>query len=399
MMNWEETVRLAVAAMKADKIKSFLTMLGVIIGSASIVLVVTISSTGKSYIISQIEGIGANLAYATLDRNAAPVVPDDELSTEDLLHIRNTIPNVVAAAGTYDIPLHFSLHGRPVHARLVGVTEDFQTIRNLLIVSGRYFDGEDFASRSRVCLITEHVARSAFGPDEATGRPLEMNQFRCTIIGVFREGVPTFGQSEIQQDTVLVPFPLIKSITGDNFFQVIYAQASSPADVPALTADLARVLQYRHRKEARYDVQNLNSVLETVQSVSLGLSVVLIAVAILTLITAGTGIMNIMFVNIAQRKKEIGLRKALGARPMEIRLQFLMEASFISFAGATAGVIVALALIWFATGFLEGSVAFQISWLAVLMALLLSTAVGTLFGYRPASSAARLNPVEALRAD
>jgi len=148
---------------------------------------------------------------------------------------------------------------------------------------------------------------------------------------------------------------------------------------------------------ARYSVQNLSSVLETVHSVSLGMSLVLVAVAILTLITAGTGIMNIMFVNVAQRTHEIGIRKALGARTAEIRLQFVLEAAFISLAGAIIGVAIALGLIWFATSLVEGDVPFSISWAAVFLALLLSTAIGVLFGYRPANTAARMNPVEALR--
>jgi ABC-type antimicrobial peptide transport system permease subunit len=150
---------------------------------------------------------------------------------------------------------------------------------------------------------------------------------------------------------------------------------------------------------ARYQVQNLVSVLHTVGSVSVALSLVLMAVALLTLITAGTGIMNIMFVNIAQRTREIGLRKAIGARPAEIRMQFLLEAAFISFAGAAIGVVIAMGLVWLVTGWVTADVPISISWSGVSIALLLSTAIGTSFGYQPASRAASLNPVEALRAE
>jgi putative ABC transport system permease protein len=226
-----------------------------------------------------------------------------------------------------------------------------------------------------------------------------LEHVRCTVIGVFKEGVPTFGQSEIQDETVLVPFPLIKTITGEDFFQVLYAQASSSDEVPLVTTEMERLLHSRHRSVARYSVQNLSSVLETVRSVSLGMSLVLVAVAILTLITAGTGIMNIMFVNVAQRTHEIGIRKALGARTAEIRLQFVLEAAFISLGGAVIGVIIALGLIWFATSLVEGEIPFPVSWIGVFLALLLSTGVGVLFGYRPANTAARLNPVEALRVE
>jgi putative ABC transport system permease protein len=399
MMHWEENVRLALRALIVDKVKAFLTMLGVMIGSASIVLVVTIASSGKLYVVSQIEGIGANLAYATLDRSEATTVPADELSTDDLNRIRLSLPMVAAAAGTYDVPITFSLHGRLIHARLVGVTEEFQKIRNLVVLSGRYFDAEDYSSRSRVCLITERVAEEAFPFEPATGRTLEIQQFQCTIIGVFKEGVPTFGMSEIQQETVLVPFPLVKTITGDDFFQVIYAQAKSSAEVPAMTSGIESALRTHHREVARYQVQNLVSVLHTVGSVSVALSLVLMAVALLTLITAGTGIMNIMFVNIAQRTREIGLRKAIGARPAEIRMQFLLEAAFISFAGAAIGVVIAMGLVWLVTGWVTADVPISISWSGVSIALLLSTAIGTSFGYQPASRAASLNPVEALRAE
>jgi putative ABC transport system permease protein len=235
MMQWEESVRLALDALGVDKVKAFLTMLGVMIGSASIVLVITIASTGKAYVVGQIEGIGANLAYAALDRNGVPTIPDDELSPGDLAAVRQSLSMVTAAAGTYDIPFDFKLRGKAVRARLVGVTEEFQTIRNLIIVSGRYFDSEDFVSRAKACLVTEHIALNVFGREPAIGHPLQLEHLRCTIVGVFREGVPTFGQSEIQDETVLVPFPLIKTITGDDFFQVVYAQAASPDEVAAMT--------------------------------------------------------------------------------------------------------------------------------------------------------------------
>src|ERR1700748_1580419 len=135
MMHWEESIRLALDALGVDKVNVLLTMLGVMIGSASIVLVITISSTGKAYVVGQIEGIGANLTYASLDRNSVPTVPGDELSPSDLFAVQQSLPTVRFAAGTYDIPFDFKIRGKVVRARLVGVTEEFQQIRNLLVVS------------------------------------------------------------------------------------------------------------------------------------------------------------------------------------------------------------------------------------------------------------------------
>jgi putative ABC transport system permease protein len=397
-VHWGETVRIALRALEADKLKASLTMLGVVIGSAALVLVVTIGTTGKTYIIAQIEGIGTDISYATLHRTESFSVLDDELTPGDLEAVSQE-PGVRAAAGTYDLPIEFHLRGKAVHARLVGVTQDFGKIRNLRITSGRYFDADDFSARFKVCLVTDHLAQNAFGFDSAVGNIIPIDQFRCTVIGTFTEGVPTFGQSEIQDQTVLIPFPLVKEISGDNFFQVIYAQATSSDQVEAVTMRMDHWLRSRHRREARYNVENLSSLLETANKISLALTAVLIAIAVLTLVTAGIGIMNIMLVNVSQRTHEIGLRKALGARPAEIRLQFLLEAFFISFTGAVAGVVVAVAIVWPVAGLVRNFAPLGISWEAVAVALVVSSGVGIVFGYRPARAAADMNPIDALRTE
>jgi putative ABC transport system permease protein len=396
-IHWGESVRFALRALAVDKLKASLTMLGVVIGSAALVLVVTIGSTGKVYIVSQIEGIGANIAYATLDRKEAWSVLDDELTPDDLAAVRQQLPAVRAVAGTYDVPVNFQFRNKTSNARLVGVTQDFGKIRNLRIISGRYFDGQDFAAHFKVCLLTDHLAQLTFGLDPAVGSTILMDQFRCTIIGTFTEGVSTFGQSEIQDKSVLIPFPLVKDLAGDNFLQVLYAQAASSEEVEAMTQQMSHLLHSRHRKEAHYTVDNLSSLLQTVNSISLAMTVVLIAIACLTLITAGTGIMNIMLVNVSQRTHEIGLRKALGAKPAEIRLQFLLEAFFISFTGAMVGVLAAIAVVWPVADLIKNIAPLGISWTAVAVALVVSSGVGVVFGYRPASEAANLNPIEALR--
>lgn len=396
-IRWEESVHFALWALASDRLKASLTMLGVVIGSAAIVLVVTITSTGKVYMISQVEGIGANLAYATLDRSGASSALEDELTPDDLAAMRQMLPGVGAVAGTYDIPVDFQLHGKAFHPRLVGVTQGFEEIRNLRITSGRYFDGEDFLAHFKVCLITDRMAQTAFGVNPAVGNTIRVDQFRCTIIGTFKEGVPTFGQSEIQEETLLIPFPLVKNITGDNFFQVLYAQAKSPDEVPAMTRQINRLLSGRHRKGARYSVENLSSLLQTVNRIAVAMSVVLLAIAALTLVTAGTSIMNIMLVNVSQRAHEIGLRKALGARPAQIRVQFLLEAFFISLVGAVAGVVMAVVLVWSVARLINDVLPIGVSWMAVFVALVVSSGVGVLFGYRPASEAANLNPIDALR--
>lgn len=395
-MQWGESVRFAWWALSHDKVKALLTMLGVVIGSAAIVLVVTIASVGKTYIVTQIEGIGANLAYATLDRTGH-FLREDELSRHDLASLKY-LPGVTAVAGTYDMPTSFIVAGKLIHARLVGATEEFQQIRNLRITSGRYFDADDFASRDRVCLITDRIAQRVFGQNAgAIGNQMVLNEFRCTIIGTFKEGVSTFGQSEIQDETVLVAFPLIKLMNGDDYFQVIYVQAASSSDVPRITADLKQVLGRNHRKEAQYSVDNLSALLSTAQNVSIAMTGVLVAVALVTLTTAGVGIMNIMLVNVRQRTREIGIRMAIGARQSDIRLQFLLEAVFVSLSGSVVGIALALVLIGSVAS--TGLAPLGTPWIGVVLTVVLSTGIGVLFGYHPAQQAAKLSPIEALRAE
>jgi putative ABC transport system permease protein len=398
MILWRESARFVLRSLVTEKLKAFLTTLAVAIGSAAIVLVVAIGSSGKTYVVSLIEGIGANLAYATLNRGPTTVL-EDELTPGDLAAIRESISSVRTVAGAYDTGVTLEVAGTVRSARLVGVTSDFDKIRNFQITSGRYFGRDELRSRSKVCLITDYLARSVFGADRAVSYTAKLEDFRCTIIGTFKEGVPTFGRAEIQDSTLLLPFPVVKDITGDNFLQVLYAQAGSSQEVPGMTQQIHQLLDSRHRKEAHYSVENLTALLETADKISLAFRAVLLAVSVLTLTVAGTGIMNIMFFNVSERTHEIGLRKAVGARTTEIRFQFLLEAFIISFAGAVLGVLSALAILLSIDTLVQNNVPLGISWTAVVVAILIPSGIGVVFGYLPAAEAAKLNPVAALQVD
>jgi putative ABC transport system permease protein len=393
-MQWEDGIRFAWWALSTDKLKAFLTMLGVMIGSAAIVLVVTIGIVGKTYVMSLIEGIGTNLVYATLDRSGH-TTPQDELTIDDLQAVRSELPYVSAAAGVLDRPAYVYANGRSLRVSVVGVTQDFQTIRKLRIPAGRYFDAQDLASRDHVCLVSRELNTDIYG-GHGLGQSIKVDEFACSIIGIFEEGVPTFGRAEIHEYTVLYPYQLMRDLVGENFLEVIYAQASASNEVGVLTSDITRILNSRHRAEARYTVENLAGLLRTADRISFGMTATLLALAALTLTVAGAGIMNIMLVNVAERTREIGVRKAIGAKPSEIRLQFLLEAIFISLSGAVLGVVAAVGAIW-AVAIVTNAQDVRVSWLGVLCALVVATGIGVLFGYRPASEASKLSPVEALR--
>jgi putative ABC transport system permease protein len=400
---WVETWSLALQALQANKIRAALTMLGVIIGSACIVLVVTVGLAGRRYILRQIEGVGANLVFADLVRssNADHTSLADEISVDDM-QAAKSLPHVREVAGTNNIPMTVVVSGVEHPVNLVGVTDGFQQIRNLVIVTGRYFDLDDIATRSKVCLLTQELAREVFPGQDPVNQDIRVGELHFTVIGVFRERISTFGQSEITRESLLVPFPLIKDYTGEDYIETFYAQADAPDLVPDVTREVQDMLQSRHRPGAKYNVQNLTNILDTARSISTALTITLIGIALIALIISGIGIMNIMLVTVTERTREIGIRKAIGAPRDAIRYQFLMEAFLISATGALAGIGIATfipTMINYVAGFFPevGTVNIPISWLSVFVAFIVSSSTGLLFGYLPANRAAQMNPTEALR--
>jgi putative ABC transport system permease protein len=399
-----ETWLLAFEALRANKVRALLTMLGVVIGSGCIVMVVTIGLAGRRYIIGQIESVGANLVYATVIRAGVsrPITLDDQISPADLNAIKETIPQINEVAGTNDVPMTVAVNGKERPINLVGVTEGFQQIRNLAILRGNYFGQDDLRSRRKICLITPDLASLLFPYQNPVGEDIRVGELHFTVIGVFRERGATFGQTEIQPRTAIVPFPLIKDYTGTEYFKTFYAQAIRSDEVPAVALQVRDVLQTRHRPGARYLVSDLSGILETARNISTALSVVLILIALIALLISGIGIMNIMLVTVTQRTHEIGVRKAIGAPRSAILCQFLMEAVLISGTGALVGIVIAIsipALVNFLIGFfpIEGDIVIPTSWMSVVLAFLVSCSTGVLFGYLPASRASKLNPVESLR--
>ena len=398
MMDLRETLSVSVDALRANKLRAMLTSLGVIIGSASIVLVVTVALTSRKYVISSIEAVGSNLVWAELVRSSEKAQPlSYEMTLDDLEEAKNSIPGIAQVAGTTDLQTSVVSQGvvRPV--TLIGVTEGYREIRRLLTLRGRYLDSLDMERRSKVCVITPQLAAKLFGPDNAVGRELHVGEAVFTIIGVFKERVETFGLSDIQSETVLIPFGLMKYYTGVNTLKVLDVQAATPEDVPNVQRQVTMLLRSRHPAQAEYNVQTLTAILKAARDISLALTIVLIVIAAIALLISGIGIMNIMLVTVTERTREIGIRKAIGAARREIMYQFLTEAILISGGGAVAGILIGLLLPVIAQFFLPGNLRVPVSPLSVVLAFVVSCSTGLFFGYLPANQAARLQPIESLR--
>jgi putative ABC transport system permease protein len=401
---WHETWALAMQALRANKVRAMLTMLGVIIGSACIVLVVTVALAGKRYIIGQIEAVGSNLVYAQIIHSGAarPLTLADEITPADMQAVKESVPGVVEVAGTSDMTMSISVDGRERPIILVGVTDGYQKIRNLIILQGRYLDPDDLRTQSKVCLLSEYLSKLLFPSESPVGKDIAIGELHFAIIGVYKERVSTFGQTEIRPESVIVPVSLIKYYTGTEYLKTLYVQAAKPEDVPMVTTQVKQVVESRHRADAEYRVENLVGILEAAHKISLALTILLILVALIALTISGIGIMNIMLVTVTERTREIGIRKAIGARRDAILYQFLTEAVLISGTGAIIGIGIAVSIpviINFLFRFFPevGGVTIPVSWISVLLAFIVSCSTGLLFGYLPASRAANLHPTESLR--
>lgn len=389
---------MAVDSFRANKVRFALTALGMVIGTASLILVVTIGLTGKQYVLSQIQSIGANMIYAEYQGGGQRLttVQKDFLTVEDMRAVKEQVPGLQAASPMVEFDERIPVGGGKERDILVlGVDPDYKVVRNLLLLAGRFFDGEDSEARAKVTVITEPLAERLFHSQTAAiGRTIKIGGIPFTIIGTFRERVETFGQSEIKVETAVIPYTVSRYFLDSDAVKQLFFSAADPAEVPRATERIKGVLQSRHRAESIYRVQNLTKLIEVAGKTANALTVVLLLIATVTLVVSGVGIMNIMLVTVTARTREIGLRKAVGATQREIKFQFLAESVAISLAGGIIGTLIGLALP-FSVRFFTSYV-IPISPASVVIAVAVSSLVGVVFGTVPATRAAQLDPVRCL---
>ncbi|MGA7859819.1 MAG: ABC transporter permease [Terracidiphilus sp.] len=400
-MLMSEILKLALDSFRASKTRFMLTALGMVIGTASVILVVTIGLTGKQYILELIQKIGTNsveLEYAGGGASVAERVRyNDYLTIEDERTVDQQVPGVMYSSPVLTMHNRLSFPGgTEKDTTVLGVSPDYQHVRNLIVTEGRFFDDIDDSTHARCAVVTEPFAMEHYGNDDAAvGQTFEILGLPFTIIGVFKEAVNDFGQSEITEQTVLIPYSVARYFTGTDRVNQIYFSMQNMNEVPDAAKQIRQVVHLRHRPNSIYNVQTLQDLLTTAAEIADALTWLLIAVSCVTLAVGGVGIMNIMLANVRSRIREIGIRKALGATSREIKLQFLTEAILISLAGGVVGSIAGLALPFSIRFFTD--YAFPFSWWSVLIALASATLVGVVFGTVPATRAAQLDPVESLK--
>ena len=392
---------LAIDSFRANRSRFLLTSLGMVLGTGSLIWVVTIGLAGEKYVLTSIQNIGANLIWAEcpgLD-NPAVGTEHDFLTVRDMEAVQREVPGVMSATPVVNLREPYPTgSGGEISLLELGVYPQYEQIRRLRLLSGRFFDEHDAQLASKAAVVTEKFAVSQYGSvRDALGHNISLSGIPFEIIGTFVERMNTYGGSEIADNTVLIPYQVARYIKGNDVINQIYFSASDMNNVPQATEDILRVIKSRHRPEAVYDVGNLTDVLEIARKTVIALNLILLLFSAVTLLVGGIGIMNIMLATVTSRIREIGIRKALGATRSEIRLQFLLESTLISVGGGVIGTIVGF-LVPFTIHLFSGF-ELQFSWISAAVALLVSGAIGIAFGTTPATRAALLDPVECLRSE
>ncbi len=307
------------------------------------------------------------------------------------------VPGIVAASPVVTLDDRIPVGGgKERDIIILGVYPEYRIVRNLVVVSGRFFDAQDEQAHNKVGVVTEKMAQDIYGStDAAVGKVIKLTGLPFTIVGTFKERVNTFGQSEVTDNTLAIPYSVARYFIDTPTVKEMYFSVADPSMVVTATEQIGRVIQGRHRSESVYKVTNLTELVAVAEKTANALTIVLLLVAAVVLLVSGIGIMNIMLATVSARIREIGIRKALGATNREIRFQFLSEAILISVGGGLLGVVIGLAVPYSVRFLTEYRI--PISGLSAIVAIVVSSLVGILFGTVPAARAARLDPVESLR--
>ncbi|MBT0665385.1 ABC transporter permease [Geobacter pelophilus] len=406
-MNLLQTLKIALRALRTNKMRSFLTMLGIIIGIAAVIAMMAVGS-GASYVISQqIASIGSNIILVipgstTSGGLRAGFGSSQTLTSDDMKAIMTECPSVESAAPNVRTSGSVVYGNMNWSTIIMGTTPEYFDIREWGIVSGRSMVQQDVDGGSKTCLLGQTVAENLFGGDDPVGKIIRIKKVPFTVIGVLdRKGQSPQGQD--QDDTIFVPFRtaqrnLIRS-QQQNSVGAIMVKGKSEELLGKAEEEIKALLDQRHRitngKEPDYSTRNLSEILAVAEQSSKAMSLLLGAVASISLIVGGIGIMNIMLVSVTERTREIGIRMAIGARRNDILMQFMTEAVLLTMIGGIIGICMGAGGAMVVSKMLEWPTLISIQ--SVSIAFIFSAAVGIFFGFYPARKAAQLNPIDALR--
>jgi putative ABC transport system permease protein len=401
MAMWLNTLLLALRSIRRNLMRSFLTVLGIVIGVSAVITMVTLGNGATQAIQSQIAGLGTNLLQLRPGQRRGPGGGGGGPSFEvaDAEAIASQIGGVAAVAPESRTGATLVANGRNWSSLITGSDNAWLKIGNWTLASGREFSSDELRAGSAVCVIGETVRRELFGNREALGEPLRIKQISCNIIGVLgAKGQGAFGND--QDDMVLVPIKTLqRRLTGNTRVNTLLISMHEGSNAERVKSSLTQLMRERRKlsqgDEDNFNVLDTKQLGETLSGTTRILTTLLGAVAAVSLLVGGIGIMNIMLVSVTERTREIGLRLAIGALEREVLMQFLIEAVVLAALGGLIGIVLATGASIGLSALMDVPYVFNPG--VNLLSFLFSAGIGVVFGYFPARRAARLNPIDALR--
>lgn len=412
MKKWLEPLVNAWVGIKTHKLRSSLTILGIVIGVAAVITLMSIGRGATAQILSNIESMGADLITirpgASMSFGGVRGVSGSaaSLTMEDAQAITEEVSYVAAVAPASSSNLQLVAGGENTNASVTGTTTDYLEVNNLAIARGSSFSSADYESSNKVAVIGANVADTLFGTTDPIGQQLRMGNVIVRVVGVLESKDSVFGSST--DDAVYIPLTTLqnsisqtRTAQGERIVSTISLIVSDSEQTDYVITEITDLLRSRHQlsvdEEDDFNIMSTEEIASTISEVSNTMTLFLGAIAGIALLVGGIGVMNIMLVSVVERTREIGIRKALGARERDIWSQFLIEAAFLTFSGGIIGVIAG----WAASFIIEstGLITTLVSADIVILALSVSVGIGLFFGFYPARQASKLNPIEALRSE
>jgi putative ABC transport system permease protein len=413
LLNLLSTVWLGVST---HKLRSFLTILGVVIGIASVITLMSVGKGSTATILENIQSMGSNLI--TIRGGASmfggvrgAIGGSNTLTLEDSQAIDEQVFNISAVAPSSSSRLQLIVGSENFNAQVTGTTPEYMEINNLKIAAGSFFSEAEYENGSKVAVIGSNVAETLFGETSPIGQKMRMGNIIVTVIGVLES---KGGMMNSSDDGVFIPLTALqqtvaqtRTTRGEHVVSSISLTVSDANKTDQVVNDITSLLRTRHHlgtnEDDDFNIQSMEDIVETMKETSNTLTILLGSIAAIALLVGGIGVMNIMLVSVLERTREIGIRKALGAKQRDIWIQFLLEAIFLTFTGGIIGVVIGWGFSYLvptlASQMGMGTFKTLVTTDIIVLAVSVSVGIGLFFGFYPAWNASRLNPIEALRSE